>query len=296
MTKLKKIDMQEKETFSSLENIYEDWVEGQSYDFEARVVYQDGVYVSGKDGNTAIPTDTLSWIFEKPSNRTGLYDNYPTTISKSTQEIVLKYENLNIISMLILSNIVGSTLYITLKKSNGDIVLEREVDLVEYREPTDYWQYCFLFGETTTIKDWIEQIETVEIGLSLEIKIVPNGEGVASIGFLAVGRLVRIGCTHTGLTIDKQPIIEVVRDSSGRLIQFGGSGWKKYNFTLSYNSSQELYESMKDFDEKDGELTIFIGDDIGEILIYTVIGVYMGYSIDVVKGTLAFSVFTVDTY
>ena len=299
MIVLKKYDLKSHETSNSYGDNVALWVtqkkSDKGYDVEKLVRYDGGIYKSTKSANRDKPTNKVAWQYQEPSNSTALYDNYPTTISKSSRKVMLEYNHLTNLQEIAFGNIVGERLTIEVFKQDNTKLFSNSVKLEKQVEVHDYWSYHFLPLESVAIRDYIHNIDTIEYDLKVKITLTPIN-GKANIGFLAMGRRESLGCTDVSLSINKEPPVKLIR-TNGRLQKIGGeSWWKKYDFKLHFKDLDALYQEMLKMDELDGQSSLFVGDDVGKNLIYSVVGLYNGYTIDVPSSTATISIYSSDAY
>lgn len=271
------------------------WVESRDppYAEGEKVVYQKQIYESVSADNSANPTDSLRWVYVAPSNRWAWEDEFSTTYSVSSTDIVLEFENINDASVLVFSGVLGESIFIDIFEEN-ELVSSENISLVEYREPMDIWEYYFRFGKSYQRTEYIYKINNFYFNARIKIRITPK-EGESRLGFFRIGQLINVGCTQAQVQIYKNPLVELKR-VQGKLLPIGGEGWKEKRFKLRFNRSIDLEQAIQDLDSGDGKFSVFIGDDTGERQEYSIMGAYNGYTLDVYTRTVEISIYAVDTY
>ncbi len=280
---------------SNLLDITQTWVSGTLYQPEDEVSWNGRVWISTKADNTDEPsTNVLTWTDDRPTNSTAFYDEYPATYSENNGIVEIVYEHVNDANMIMLSNIYGTDLKIMIEE-NGEIKVDETIPLSSYYEPLDWWEYYYKFKDAEFLTDYIYNIERLYFDAKITIKITPRADGIVKIGMVKIGQAEAIACTLAEVSLDRNPSLDL-KYFNGKLKPIGGEGWTKINFKVWFSDDGSLKPFLNDLLKNDGKVTGFIGDDTGELLEYSIIGMYNGYAIDYVNRTSTLAVYAVDNY
>ena len=295
MIALQKQDLLSKQSSTTLADIETTYNASTTYGVGDKVSYNARTWKSTADSNVENePADgSLKWFDENPTNSTAWADDFPTTMSENNGDIVLVFENLSPFSYISIANMYGEQLKIKVEEANGTILLDKTIDIFEAFDPADHAEYWSVFKDAKLKKNHFEKIDFFNIGTKVTITITAKDDQ-ASLGFLAVGGGVNLGCTYAELTVSRDDDLEVFEKNNGEKVIIGGKGWRTANYKLSFHEIERLKDAEELLDELLGVTTLFIGADTNES--YISLGFYQSWEMNVPEKTVTFSVYSSDKY
>ena len=278
MTILKSFDTQSLLTFS---NIQKDDIPtydpSETYSVDTEVQYDGKIYISTADGNSGNQPDIspLKWFYDRFTNDTALFDEYPSTISKNiNDDIVLEFDS-DDMTLLALGSLEGDSIVVELIDRATDISLEkREISLKDYEEPQDIYDFFYIFGEVENRNHYIGSF-TPHFGAKLRITIVKDKKtNNSAIGFIQFGTSKKLGCTKRDtISFSERSGVELQR-INGKLVVKNTVGFSQMTLPVFIQREEDIYPIRKELAKFRGKPIVILGDDTGENLAYTMIGIY----------------------
>jgi len=276
-----------------------EWVQpsdtDDGYALEVIVKYENKIYKSAKDNNKDLPTDVLSWQYQRPTNEIAWSDSFPTTVSTSTTDTVLEFDHVFDYSALVFGNMIGTDLHIEVQKQDNSYILDKTVSLNDYNEPSTWDGYYIDFGDTHQKTEHIEMIDSVEVDVKIKITITSKN-GKTQLGLFQIGTFIDIGCTAWDVSIERSPSAKIIEDNGTKKVIGWDSAWRKTSYTLYFIQGQDFYEELKKMDRENTKTGVFLGDDTGERYEFATIGFYDGYQAHPSDKTISIDVYSIDTY
>lgn len=276
MTILKSFDV---ETLLTSSNIQADsvatYISTTSYDIDQEVAFDGRIYISMANSNKGNQPDffPLKWDNDRPSNPVALFDDYPATISTNIDEdIILEFDS-DDTTLIALGSLFGETLRLELiDKSTSEIVYTKEIPLFYYDEPQDIYDYFFVFNELEKRVHFI-RVLPMYFGCTLRITITKESNK-SEIGFIQFGQARKMGCTlRDTVRFNNKSGIELQR-IQGKLIPVETVGYSQLSIPIFVEKLEDIYPIRKELNKYRGKPLVILGDDTGENLAYTMIGIY----------------------
>lgn len=278
MTIVKPYNIQE---FLLSSNIQEDsvkiWSSTDIYSVDDEIRFNGKIYISMSDNNQGKQPDIspLRWDYTRPANEVALFDEYPSTISTNQNDDIILEVTSDDATIIALGNLEGNKLKLELTEVGTDTQIEyREINLFEYDEPQDIYDYFFTFPD---LEDKRHYIGTFGPYWKSKLKITitkDTSSNNSSIGFIQLGTKKQLGCTvvDTVKFVEKSGI-ELQR-INGKLIPQQTIGYSQLSIPVFIERLQDIYPIRKELSKYKGKPIVILGDDTGENLAYTIIGIY----------------------
>lgn len=263
----------------------------KSYDLREEAEYNNKIYRSTKSDNTQEVTNPLYWHYLRPSNTMAWSDEYPSTVSTSSQDIELVFENVWDATFIAFGNMIGTEIMLRIEEDEKVVLIER-IPLLSYEEPQDAWEMEYSWGEVEQLYDYLYTIEQMYADARVTIRVTAR-DGMAQIGILQIGQKTKIGCTYAKVVHERTPLASFVTIENKRHI-LGGEGWSEKSFTLWFDDEWSLYSAIKKLEKLTAKSNLFIGDDTGNRQEYTIFGIMEGFSFDLESREASFSVYSLD--
>ena len=292
---LDKYDLINFQTSTTLMDVVSPWSSSATYATGDEVSYENNKYKSTKDGNTDNINVELAWFRTAPTNSSAWSDDFPTTVSEKNGNIVLIFEDIPQISKISLANMYGENLIIQIKNGLGEVIFSETTPIFKEVYPLDYFEYWNIFEEPKLMKNYIKDLNIVDFGLKVTITITAKN-GKSSLGFLAIGKNISLGCMIENITRKRDDNLEVFENGFGQKTVIGGKGWRSVDYQLWFNREYNQNEIEDILDNQIGKTTLWVGDDNAKDLIYSTLGFINSYSHNVVDRTISLTVYSSDKY
>jgi hypothetical protein len=174
------------------------WNSGTTYAAGAKVIlastHRRYESVAGGNLNNNPATATTAWIDLGPTNRWAMFDATVGTITKpasgTTMTVVLLPGAIDSLALL---DVVGSSVYVSMTKSDGvTVVYERTIDLTDTTNVSDWYSWFFerALRSTTVVLNDIPPYGAGKLTVTITNTVIP------SCGTFVVGRYFHIGDTQ----------------------------------------------------------------------------------------------------
>lgn len=239
------------------ENTEEIWTIGDSYGAGTRVIHHDiqhgpSVFQSVKDANKGHRPDLNpdEWIRVGPTNLWAMFDGSASILSESPAGFSCSFRPGKAFDSLAFFKVAGASIRVRIVlDSEGTVVFERSLDLLNDALIVDGYAYCFVEAD-----GWNQS----ELGVTVHIDIF--GSGITGLGEVVVGTLTELDCIEIEV---RQSIRDYSRSKQGDFnsaILKKDAYAKRESWSMMVDKSQRFYVSNI-LSELRGALTVFIAPE-----------------------------------
>lgn len=259
------------------------------------VEYLGYIYTSVSNANMGKQPDISSsfWNPARPANTTAIFDDYISTISMNIEsDIVLEFDA-DDVTLIAFNQLYGASISIKLiDKNTNEESYSNFIDLREYEEPHDIYDYFFDFPKVERKTSYLEKLPMF-YGQTLHITITKTDK--ACVGFLRFGQGRNLGCTQTSSTQFREKSGSDLRRINGNLIPIETVGWTEVSFPVKIDKNIKVSNIIKELRNYRARPLVVIADDTGERDEYTVIGIYSEFEMSISNRTsYTLNVFSMD--
>jgi hypothetical protein len=235
------------------EDDYSEYSAGTTYAKDARVIVTSGgvhsVYQSlqnSNTGNSPTAANSTFWIRVSSTNKWRLHDNSVSLQTSHAESIANEYHISGTIDSLVLLNILGNTLNVTLTDVDEGVVYDKTINLIDSSGVNNWYSY---FVEPIVRRRDVVITDIPPYGNpKLNFALSLPGEN-ALIGECVIGQSRTIGSTQYGATVGIQSYSVKSKDSFGAYSIVPRGFSKRANFTIDIPSGlvDEVQRLLADF-------------------------------------------------
>jgi len=271
-----------------------EWDSSTTYSVGDEARFDNKIWKSAKDNNTGNEPspETLDWIFDRPVNELAMFDDFPITRTKSTDEIVLEFENIKKYSNISFGNIYCKDIRIEITNPiDGTVLHDDTIGMVTIEDSIDWYTFFTDYGELEAQNEYIYTVTKTEISVNIKITITPY-LGKVEVGLIGMGDSMKLGCTLREAQYSSTPDIRIVILNNTKKA-IGGTNWSEISYKI-YVPIEQLSNIKNRLIKLNGKSVLFKGDDDGELLIYSSLGFFTGFEIDIPNGVISWRTYSID--
>jgi hypothetical protein len=250
-----------------------------TYQVDDVVQYEGNLWKSAKADNLGhVPTsDETYWAYVEPINKLKMFDDYPITQTVDTDTIVIEFKDIRNYSSIVFGNMYCEKIDIELKREDDTIFYTKTIDMFEIADVANWYRFFTSPLEFEQKTEHIETIQQTEISIKAKITVYPH-LGDTKIGLIGFGSDKVFGCTVNNMNYNDNPDL-TLQKINGTLKPIGGdTRWGEMSYSIFV---EDRYVIKKELKKLNGKTVLFKGDDTGDDLIYSVLGFFMGFDIDI---------------
>jgi hypothetical protein len=200
------------------------WNSGTSYTIGQQVIYSHSLYEALTNNTNKTPNAyPADWARVSATNAWKLFDYTSNSATSQATSFTVELTMPGTYNALAMFGLVGSRVVISVDY-DGDEIYNSETTITTRPDSAGSW-YGFFFGRFVQISD-INKDVPLPLGAVLTVTVYADTGGNAECAALVVGKLINIGDTQLGSSVDSLDFSQIEEDAWGNLNITPGKKYK----------------------------------------------------------------------